>query len=181
MEEQPEALRLANALTVDNFGPLTNEAAAELRRLHAENQALRQALEQSVVRIDTSAERVDFEAAIKHIPAPPECQTEAEKTAVAFGWYKALESVREQSLPFGVGGGLAAIKTLLSRDPCAHANVAIKMIDAMLTEQPAPAQDDRNKLAAWMMQRGFATGHGDTMDELLDELGIEIAELKGNT
>jgi hypothetical protein len=33
-------------LTVDNFGPLTNEAAAELRRLHAENQALRQALEQ---------------------------------------------------------------------------------------------------------------------------------------
>lgn len=27
---------------------------------------------------------------------PPECQTEAEKTAYAFGWWKALESVREQ-------------------------------------------------------------------------------------
>lgn len=28
--------------------------------------------------------------------APPECKTEAEKTAYAFGWYKALESVRGQ-------------------------------------------------------------------------------------
>jgi hypothetical protein len=28
-------------------------------------------------------------------PAPPECQTEAEKTAFAFGWWKALESVRQ--------------------------------------------------------------------------------------
>jgi hypothetical protein len=27
---------------------------------------------------------------------PPECQTEAEKTAYAFGWWKALESVRAQ-------------------------------------------------------------------------------------
>jgi hypothetical protein len=27
---------------------------------------------------------------------PPECQTEAEKTAYAFGWWKALESVRSE-------------------------------------------------------------------------------------
>lgn len=33
--------------------------------------------------------------------------------------------------------GLAAIKSLLSRDPCIHANTAIQMIDAMLAEQPA--------------------------------------------
>jgi hypothetical protein len=49
-----------------------------------------------------------------------------------------------QSLPFGVGGGLVAIKTLLSRDPCVHANTAIEMIDAILKEhpaaQPAPVQ-----------------------------------------
>jgi hypothetical protein len=47
-----------------------------------------------------------------------------------------------QDLPFGVGGGLVAIKTLLSRDPCIHANTAIEMIDAILKEhsaaQPAP-------------------------------------------
>lgn len=42
-----------------------------------------------------------------------------------------------QPLPFGVGGGLVAIKTLLSRDPCGHANTAIQMIDAILAEQPA--------------------------------------------
>jgi hypothetical protein len=42
-----------------------------------------------------------------------------------------------QDLPFGVGGGLVAIKTLLSRDPCIHANTAIEMIDAILKEHPA--------------------------------------------
>jgi hypothetical protein len=49
-----------------------------------------------------------------------------------------------QDLPFGVGGGLVAIKTLLGRDPCVHANTAIEMIDAILKEhptaQPAPVQ-----------------------------------------
>ena len=43
-----------------------------------------------------------------------------------------------QGLPFGIGGGLVAIKTLLSRDPCVHANTAIEMIDAILN---APAAD----------------------------------------
>jgi hypothetical protein len=49
-----------------------------------------------------------------------------------------------QDLPFGVGGGLVAIKTLLSRDPCVHANTAIGMIDAILKEHPAaqPAVPD---------------------------------------
>jgi hypothetical protein len=42
-----------------------------------------------------------------------------------------------QGLPFGVGGGLVAIKTLLGRDPCVHANTAIEMIDAILKEHPA--------------------------------------------
>lgn len=49
----------------------------------------------------------------------------------------ALAEQPAQSLPFGVGGGLVAIKTLLSRDPCVHANTAIQMIDAILAEQPA--------------------------------------------
>jgi hypothetical protein len=33
-----------------------------------------------------------------------------------------------------------------------------------------PGCSERNKLAAWMMQRGYATGHGDTMEQLLDAL-----------
>lgn len=49
-------------------------------------------------------------------------------------WFPLYTSPPAQSLPFGVGGGLVAIKTLLSRDPCVHANTAIQMIDAMLAE-----------------------------------------------
>jgi hypothetical protein len=34
--------------------------------------------------------------------------------------------------------------------------------------------EDRNELAAWMMAQGYATGHGDTMEGLLEELEREI-------
>ena len=36
------------------------------------------------------------------------------------------------------------------------------------------AADERNKLAAWMIAKGYATGHGDTMEGLLEELEREI-------
>ena len=35
---------------------------------------------------------------------------------------------------------------------------------------------ERNKLAAWMIQRGFATGHGDSIEKLLEELEWQIEE-----
>ena len=38
------------------------------------------------------------------------------------------------------------------------------------------AAAERNKLAAWMIERGFATGHGDTIKDLLKELEWQIAE-----
>jgi hypothetical protein len=38
------------------------------------------------------------------------------------------------------------------------------------------AAAERNKLAAWMIAKGYATGHGDTTDDLLGELGWQIAE-----
>lgn len=45
----PEALRLADALMVDNYGAAETQverrAAAELRRLHAENERLKLAVE----------------------------------------------------------------------------------------------------------------------------------------
>ena len=37
-------------------------------------------------------------------------------------------------------------------------------------------RDDINKVAAWMMANGYATGHGETMDDLLDELKWQIDE-----
>ena len=35
---------------------------------------------------------------------------------------------------------------------------------------------DKEKLAQWMIQRGYATGHGDTVEDLLNELDWQIAE-----
>jgi xanthine dehydrogenase iron-sulfur cluster and FAD-binding subunit A len=46
MDEQPEALRLADELTAEDFGPLTNAAAAELYRLHGVNNELLTALKE---------------------------------------------------------------------------------------------------------------------------------------
>ena len=37
------------------------------------------------------------------------------------------------------------------------------------------AAAEREKVAAWMIQRGYATGHGDTTEDLLNELNWQIA------
>jgi hypothetical protein len=50
-----------------------------------------------------------------------------------------------------------------------HAQLWLKRIDEAV-------RAERNKLAAWMIQFGFATGHGDTMEELVDALGTEIVD-----
>ena len=36
--------------------------------------------------------------------------------------------------------------------------------------------DERNKLAAWMIAKGYATGHGDTTEDLLKELEWQVRE-----
>lgn len=38
------------------------------------------------------------------------------------------------------------------------------------------AAAERNTLAAWMIKLGFATGHGDNMEQLVDALGSEIVD-----
>ena len=38
------------------------------------------------------------------------------------------------------------------------------------------AAAERNKLAAWMMSQGYATGHGDTIEDLLVELEWQVRE-----
>ena len=37
---------------------------------------------------------------------------------------------------------------------------------------------DKERLAIWMIEHGFATGHGDTLDDLLHEMSWQIAELR---
>ena len=38
------------------------------------------------------------------------------------------------------------------------------------------AAAQREKVAHWMRNLGYATGHGDTIEDLLDHLGTQIAE-----
>lgn len=70
-----------------------------------------------------------------------------------------LAALSEQpaQLPFGVGGGLVAIKMLLSRDPCVHANTAIQMIDAILAEQPAQQEP-----VEWQHRKPIMDSEGNT-------------------
>lgn len=44
---------------------------------------------------------------------------------------------------------------------------------SMNTESRDPC---RERVAAWMIEHGYATGHGDTLDDLLDELVAQDAE-----
>lgn len=38
------------------------------------------------------------------------------------------------------------------------------------------AAAERNKIATWMMAKGYATGHGDTVENLLEELECQVKE-----
>jgi hypothetical protein len=38
------------------------------------------------------------------------------------------------------------------------------------------AAAEREKVAHWMRSMGYATGHGDTVEDLLDHLGTQIVE-----
>ena len=40
----------------------------------------------------------------------------------------------------------------------------------------AGVKREREKVAQWMMQRGYATGHGDTTEDLLAELDWQVKE-----
>jgi hypothetical protein len=38
------------------------------------------------------------------------------------------------------------------------------------------AAHEREKVAKWMVERGYATGHGDTVEDLLKEIDWQAAE-----
>ena len=38
------------------------------------------------------------------------------------------------------------------------------------------AAADREKVAAWMRSKSYATGHGDTVEDLLEEIQAQVAE-----
>lgn len=44
----------------------------------------------------------------------------------------------------------------------------------------AGRKDEREKVAQWMIQRSYATGHGDTTEDLLAELEWQVREAERN-
>ena len=48
--------------------------------------------------------------------------------------------------------------------------------DAICEFAALVAAAEREKLSKWMISRGYATGHGDTVEELLKELEWQVAE-----
>ena len=42
------------------------------------------------------------------------------------------------------------------------------------TALQAAKNEEREKLAKWMLERGYTTGHGDTTEDLLKELGDQL-------
>ena len=59
-------------------------------------------------------------------------------------------------------------------EPCVRKRLTQYMteFESAFKERKTPT----SLVAAWMMERGFATGHGDTVNDMLDELSWQIAE-----
>ncbi len=50
--------------------------------------------------------------------------------------------------------------------------------DGRKPEPPYDSGFEKEPLALWMIANGLSTGHADTFDELLDELGAQLNELR---
>ncbi len=48
------------------------------------------------------------------------------------------------------------------------------MVDVVEKIVQAAVDAEREKVAAWMIERGYTTGHGDTIEDLLEELVREV-------
>ena len=67
---------------------------------------------------------------------------------------------------------------LAAGDPLKSASALITLKDRIENLERELAERDR-RLAVWMIANDFATGHGDTMDDLLKELSWQVKELRG--
>ena len=70
----------------------------------------------------------------------------------------------------------AILDTLFSRPPEAYGEVWARDFRRRLAELGwLVVRDPRETVAEWMIRHGYATGHGDTVEDLLAEL---VAHLK---
>ncbi|MBK5203834.1 MAG: hypothetical protein JJD98_00045 [Polaromonas sp.] len=96
-----------------------------------------------------------LQASVSASVPPPECQTDAEKKAFAFGWWKAIENVRKEqqaaSVPkkmaLGVGSGF-----VIGWNACCDA-----MLSAPAPQAPAPTVPDN--MQDWSGMDGATAFH----------------------
>lgn len=59
-----------------------------------------------------------------------------------------------------------------------YAEAVVKMLEKHRLVATRDTASQREKLAAWMIDNDFVTGHGDTMDDLLGELSAQVKEVR---
>jgi hypothetical protein len=65
---------------------------------------------------------------------------------------------------------------LASKLKCWHRLTGEEADDLVRFAATQPPAAERNKLAKWMMAKGYATGHGNTIEQLLEELRWQVEE-----
>ena len=55
---------------------------------------------------------------------------------------------------------------------------ALEAYEAVRDTKPEASYVEREKVASWMTNNGFITGHGDTIEDLLNELAEQIESLQ---
>lgn len=83
------------------------------------------------------------------------------------------EPPEEKQKPVGyVSGFYGGYCVIQPTDPAVVLPVGTALYRAPTEEH----MSDKEKLAQWMIEKGYATGHGDTIEDLLQELEWQIAE-----
>jgi len=79
------------------------------------------------------------------------------------------------------GNALPLVDALSPKDTIKEGLEEIEMLADDVAEAIDQARiEEREKLAAWMIAKGYTTGHGDTVEDLLAELDWQVKENDGN-
>ena len=114
------------------------------------------ALQERLAHCDHCGKRLGGEGDIHTCTPKPDAYGYASRLAVAI-WEQHYKDVAPQWKPLDDLMGV------------------LTQIDNMTTGLTRLAQPEQEPVA-WMMQRGYATGHGDTTEDLLQELEWQVAE-----
>ena len=167
----PEALRLADLLLnlQTHMGPRRpshpddahcwdgyTQSSAELRRLHAENEALRAAHVQNPAEIEHVAGDVSKNGAELNVST----QQPVAQQGAADGFFLLLPQRPKPEAPAGTAGldwdAYSGAQMLAFGRDCSDAAIA-----ALRTQQPAPATQQAGEPAFWMNEKGHTWSHSD--------------------